>query len=426
MIFPLSLVVELHAAYKQSKLERNQLTQLQWGLNPKPQLALWPQYFNINSPFFNAWKLVHFCFMALIFAFSILIMPVNFIVKIIIVSLLVYITTAPLFAQFFRPALPVLAWVFLFFNSKNIPLAMRPPITVTVLPSLENMLFGGNLSENLAKYPSTFKDVLAWLPYGIIHFSLPFITAALIFLFGPPTALQSFGWSFGYMNLFGVIVQNLIFSCAPPWYKVLHGLDKANYSMKGSPGGLARIDKLLGLDLYTTGFTNSPLIFGAMPSLHSGCSTMDAIWLSYLWPKLTPLFACYVLWLWYSTMYLTHHYFIDVVVGSNLAYICFMWSVWKGVLPINKGGCRWNYKEIEMRDWDKEEKEFHKILEQNKAESIVENLRGLVGAGESHPVESITELQDFNGVGSQRGNGEIMSRKASRNEAETEAETESV
>ncbi|GME88050.1 unnamed protein product [[Candida] boidinii] len=158
---------------------------------------------------------------------------------------------------------------------------------------METILYGDNLSELLAGYKATVLDVLAWFPYGIVHFALPFIVAVLIWLFAPPTSLRSFGFAFGYMNLIGVIIQN-IFATAPPWYKILHGLEKANYSMKGSPGGLGRIDDLFGFDMYTTTFTNSPLIFGAFPSLHSACATMDALWLSYLFPKISWIFCIYV------------------------------------------------------------------------------------------------------------------------------------
>lgn len=339
-----------------------EITELQTEWSPLPELEKWPLYCNPKSSEFKLKSFIHYVIMAIVFMFSLTIMPVPIIFKLVILFGLVLITTSPILAQFFRPALPVLAWVILFFNSKNIPLSMRPPITVTVLPRLEDFFFADNLSELLATNTNTVKDIIAWLPYGIIHFSFPFIVAGLIFIFGPPTALNGFAFSFGYMNLTGVIIQNLVFSCAPPWYKVLHGLEKANYKMHGSPGGLQRIDKLLGVDLYTTGFTNSPLIFGAMPSLHSGCSTMDAIWLSYMWPKLTPLWAGYVMWLWYSTMYLTHHYFIDVVVGSNLALFWFL--VWKynGKLPINNMFCRWDFKTIELHDTKAEDLEFKQSL----------------------------------------------------------------
>ena len=107
-------------------------------------------------------------------------------------------------------------------------------------------------------------------------FQFPICTCCYYILFGPPTALRSFGFAFGYMNLLGVLIQ-MAFPAAPPWYKNLHGLEPANYSMHGSPGGLGRIDKLLGVDMYTTGFSNSSIIFGAFPSLHSGCCIMEVL-----------------------------------------------------------------------------------------------------------------------------------------------------
>ncbi|GET02893.1 aureobasidin resistance protein Aur1 [Rhizophagus clarus] len=62
-------------------------------------------------------------------------------------------------------------------------------------------------------------DILAWLPYGVIHFTLPFLTSAGLWWYGPP----------------------------------------AEYTMPGHPGGLARIDKLFGTDTYTKTFSGSPM-----------------------------------------------------------------------------------------------------------------------------------------------------------------------
>ncbi|TFK17124.1 phosphatidic acid phosphatase type 2/haloperoxidase [Coprinopsis marcescibilis] len=87
------------------------------------------------------------------------------------------------------------------------------------------------------------------------------------------------------MNLAGVLIQ-ILFPCSPPWYEVIHGLTPANYGMKGSPGGLARIDALLHIQTYTTAFTNSPMVSGAFPSLHAGSATMEALFLAHFFPQL--------------------------------------------------------------------------------------------------------------------------------------------
>ncbi|KAI4213464.1 MAG: hypothetical protein LQ351_003964 [Letrouitia transgressa] len=86
--------------------------------------------------------------------------------------------------------------------------------------------------------------------------------------------------------------------------------------MKGSPAGLARIDELFGFAMYTPGFTGSPMVFGAFPSLHAGSGVTEALFLSEIFPRLRPVFFVYILWLWWATMYLSHHYAVDLVGGS--------------------------------------------------------------------------------------------------------------
>ena len=137
----------------------------------------------------------------------------------------------------------------------------------------------------------------------------------IIFIFAAPRTLPLFARSFGWMNLIGVAIQ-LTFPCSPPWYEKKYGLAPANYSMQGSPAGLAAIDELFGIALYTPGFTGSPMVFGAFPSLHAGSAVMEALFMSHVFPRLTPVFIMYTLWLWWATMYLSHHYAVDLVGGS--------------------------------------------------------------------------------------------------------------
>ncbi len=111
--------------------------------------------------------------------------------------------------------------------------------------------------------------------HGVIHFTVPLVVAAFLFLFRAPPTLHLWASTFGYMNLIGVFIR-LVLPCSP----LVRGLTPANYAMKGSPGGLARIDTLFHFQTYTIGFTNSPLVFGAFPSLHSGNATLEALFLS--------------------------------------------------------------------------------------------------------------------------------------------------
>lgn len=194
-----------------------------------------------------------------------------------------------------------------------------------LLPTLENIIYGANISNILAAYKTSPLDILAWLPYGIFHYGGPAVCSMIFFVFGPPGTTATFARAFGYMNLIGVFIQ-VTFPCSPPWYENLYGLAPANYSILGSPAGLARIDELLGMDLYTSGFTASPMVFGAFPSLHAASATLEALFLSYVFPKLRPVWILYTLWLWWATMYLSHHYAVDLVAGSLLAVYVFYYT----------------------------------------------------------------------------------------------------
>lgn len=191
-------------------------------------------------------------------------------------------------------------------------------------------------------------DILAWFPYGIAHFGAPFVCSAIMFLFAAPGTTPLFARTFGYMNLIGVTIQ-ILFPCSPPWYENKYGLSPANYSMEGSPAGLARIDVLFGFDMYTSNFTASPVVFGAFPSLHSANAVLEALFMSYCFPKLRPLFIAYAMWLWWATMYLSHHYAVDLVAGGLIAASCF-YVAKANFLPRRQAdkSFRWDYDYTEI------------------------------------------------------------------------------
>lgn len=242
--------------------------------------------------------------------------------KLVIPLLYAGLLLVPITSQFFLPAAPIATYLLAFYSSRFISPAYRPPVSVSLLPTLESVLYGANISDILTRFTHPVLDIIAWIPYGVGHFTIPFIVALFLWLFRSKPVLHFWGSAFGYMNLVGVLVQ-LIFPCSPPWYELIYGLTPANYGMPGSPGGLARIDALFHSSGYTTAFSNSPLVFGAFPSLHSACATMEALFLSHFFPQYATFVWAYVAVLYWSTMYLTHHYLIDVVGGACLAIAFF-------------------------------------------------------------------------------------------------------
>lgn len=193
-------------------------------------------------------------------------------------------------------------------------------------------------------------DVLAWIPYGLLHFGGPPVWALIMFIFAAPGTVPVYARTFGYLNITGVAIQ-LIFPCSPPWYENMYGLAPANYGMEGSPAGLRRIDALLGFDMYTTNFTASPLVFGAFPSLHSSNAVLEALFMSYCFPRLRPIAIAYAMWMWWATMYLSHHYAVDLVAGALLAAIAFYIARANFIprIQLDKPH-RWAYDYVEIGD----------------------------------------------------------------------------
>ncbi|KAL1999775.1 hypothetical protein VTN02DRAFT_4051 [Thermoascus thermophilus] len=301
----------------------------------------------------HRWTLYDFQYLLLtivgIFSLSVIEVP-GPLIKTAVSTLLLISLLLPITRQFFLPFLPIAAWLTFFYACQFIPSEWRPAIWVRVLPALENILYGANISNILSAHQNVVLDVLAWLPYGICHYGAPFVVSMIMFVFGPPGTVPLFARTLGYISMTAVAIQ-LAFPCSPPWYENLYGLAPADYSMPGNPAGLARIDKLFGVDLYTSGFRQSPVVFGAFPSLHAADSTLAALFMSHVFPKLKPLFVTYTLWMWWATMYLSHHYAVDLVGGGLLATVAFYFAKARFLPRVQTGKrFRWDYDYVEVGD----------------------------------------------------------------------------
>ena len=135
--------------------------------------------------------------------------------KLLIPILWVIALLVPLTSQFFLPATPVFSWLITYYSSRYIPVGWRPAVSVTTLPTLESVLYGGNISDILTRYTHPILDIMAWLSYGVLHFTLPVVVAIFLWLFAPKRGLHYWAAAFGYLNWFGVIIQDT-FPCAPP------------------------------------------------------------------------------------------------------------------------------------------------------------------------------------------------------------------
>lgn len=172
---------------------------------------------------------------------------------------------------------------------------------------------------------NTPKDLLAWTSYVLFHFFVPLFTAIWLYVFHAPGALRLFSFGLGMQNIAGVCTH-LLFPNAPPWFIHLYDEDaEATYDLPGYAAGLTRVDMAMGTHLNSNGFHASPIVFGALPSLHSAMAVMAFFFVSYYsrWTTLKLLAASFVALQWWATIYLDHHWRLDLVVGMLYAITSF-------------------------------------------------------------------------------------------------------
>ncbi|KAI5964579.1 IPT1 [Candida pseudojiufengensis] len=171
----------------------------------------------------------------------------------------------------------------------------------------------------------TWKDLLAWTSYVLGHITVPIITSVYLYVFHAPGVLKSYSIALGLQNICGVLTH-LLFPCSPPWFIHLYGLNsEANYEMPGYAAGLIRVDVTLGTHLNSKGFHASPIVFGAIPSLHSAMACMTFYFISFYsnFLILKILALGFVILQWWATIYLDHHWRLDLFIGLIYSTIWF-------------------------------------------------------------------------------------------------------
>lgn len=171
-----------------------------------------------------------------------------------------------------------------------------------------------------------FLDLLSYISYVLLHLIVPIVTSVYLYVFHPPGVLASYAWSLGTQNILGLSTHILLPS-SPPWFIHLNGLNAtADYSTLGYAAGLTRIDSSLGTHLATEGFHKSPIVFGALPSLHSAMAVLSCLYISWFTSSriLTALISAFVMLQWWSTIYLDHHWRLDLFAGMCYATLAFL------------------------------------------------------------------------------------------------------
>ncbi len=246
-------------------------------------------------------------------------------------------------------AIFIVYWI-LFDSMKLFPNFYFSEVNIEGLYNAEKAIFGipysGTIitpNEYYIENHNTFLDVLGAIFY-LSWVPVPLMFAFYLFQKFPAQFLR-FSLAFFITNIIGFILYYL-YPAAPPWYVQLHGFE-FDESTKSNAAGLLRFDKLIGTGLFENMYAKGSNVFAAMPSLHATYPVL-AFYYSYTQGHkfLSGIFFVFVLGIWFSAVYLTHHYILDVIAG--LVCAGFSIALFEKVLLKNSYVQKWinNYEKL--------------------------------------------------------------------------------
>jgi len=233
-------------------------------------------------------------------------------------------------------SIPVILKDIVYDYLRYIPFHWLTPIHVKQPYDYERTLFGisqgGRLltpNEFLAQYFSAFFDFIS----GIMYFlNEPMAILMIIYLWKMKNNRIAARYAMAFFIMYGVAyVTYVLYAAAPPWYVAKYGFLQPSGFIPGDPAGMARFDQLIGLPL-SAGFYNlSPVVFGAIPSMHAGAAMLIWLYSKGVGKKSFLFFGGYFLLMCFAAVYLQHHYIIDLIIGA--LYALGAWGIVEKIFP---------------------------------------------------------------------------------------------
>jgi len=237
----------------------------------------------------------------------------------------------------------IVYWI-IFDYMKAIPNYNFNPVHIADLYNFEKKLFGINFNgqrltpnEYWRINSTSFLNVLGGLFY-LCWIPVPLGFAAYLFFFRKRREFLGFAITFFVVNMLGFVIY-YTFPAAPPWYIHEHGFI-FNPATKASTGGLAKFDQYFHVEIFKSIYTKGSNVFAAMPSLHSSYPIIVVYYglknkLGYVNVLLITVMAG----IWFTAVYTSHHYVLDVLagitcaaIGINLCNVLFKIPMFKSLL----------------------------------------------------------------------------------------------
>ena len=213
------------------------------------------------------------------------------------------------------------------------------PIDVRNLYDLEKFLFGieenGTLlipCEYFALHHSVIADILAGFFY-LCWVPVPIAFGLWLYLKKDRRLYLRFSIVFLLVNLIG-FAGYYIHPAAPPWYAINYGFE-AILNTPGNTAALGRFDELVGLPIFDSLYSRNSNVFAAIPSLHAAYMVVAFYYalVKKCHPAIITIFAVLMCGIWFTAVYSSHHYIIDVLLGITCALLRILFFE-KGLMKI--------------------------------------------------------------------------------------------
>ena len=205
------------------------------------------------------------------------------------------------------------------------------PVDIRGLYESEKQLFGITAADGTLLTPNEFFALhrtalmdflggvfyLCWVP-------VPIIFGLWMYFSGKVKPYLHFALVFLLVNLIG-FAGYYIHPAAPPWYVALHGFD-FRLGVPGDVAGLGAFDEMTGLGVFHGLYGRNANVFAAVPTLHSAYTLVAFIYAMRSRSGLPWTLALGIITagIWFTAVYTSHHYIIDVLLGITTALAGFL------------------------------------------------------------------------------------------------------
>jgi len=156
------------------------------------------------------------------------------------------------------------------------------------------------------------------------HFTLTLLLGWLLYWkVEDKTLFRQFAFTF-VVTSYAALATFILFPAAPPWWVWKHSPEGGPLCFKQptiidwevSAAGLIDVDRILRFNFFTTAYKMfNPNPFAAVPSLHAAYSVCLAVFATRKFGKKGAVLWVWPIGMWFSSLWLNHHYIIDLLLG---------------------------------------------------------------------------------------------------------------